>query len=92
MIAIPRYGFVLLAAWSIGATCAWSSEDSADSPSELQEVVVTAQRSVSGLQTTPLAVTALSGPDSPHAFTNPPFFSVLLGRAARAGLEIGWKF
>jgi iron complex outermembrane receptor protein len=32
-----------------------------NSPSELQEVVVTAQRSVSGLQTTPLAVTALSG-------------------------------
>jgi len=52
MIAMARYGFVLLATWSIGATCAWSSEGSADSPSELQEVVVTAQRSVSGLQTT----------------------------------------
>jgi iron complex outermembrane receptor protein len=62
MIAIARYGFVLLAMWPIGATCAWSREDSADSPSELQEVVVTAQRSSSGLQTTPLAVTALSGP------------------------------
>src|SRR5258708_2533096 len=62
MIAMARCGFVLLATWPIGATCAWSSEDGADSPSELQEVVVTAQRSVSGLQTTPLAVTALSGP------------------------------
>ena len=61
MIAIARYGFVLLATWPIGATCAWSRKDGTDSPSELQEVVVTAQRSVSGLQTTPLAVTALSG-------------------------------
>jgi iron complex outermembrane receptor protein len=61
MIAIARYGFVLLATWPLGATCAWASEDSADSPSELQEVVVTAQRSASGLQTTPIAVTALSG-------------------------------
>src|SRR5258708_24419068 len=62
MIAMARCGFVLLATWPIGATCVWSSEGSADSPSELQEVVVTAQRSSSGLQTTPLAVTALSGP------------------------------
>ena len=44
MIAIARYGFVLLATWPIGATCAWSSDDSADSPSELQEVVVTGSR------------------------------------------------
>ena len=62
MIGMARYGFVLLVTWPIGATSVWSSEDSADSPSELQEVVVTAQRSASGLQTTPLAVTPLSGP------------------------------
>jgi hypothetical protein len=42
--------------------CVWSREDGADSPSELQEVAVTVQRSVSGPQTTPLAVTDLSGP------------------------------
>jgi iron complex outermembrane recepter protein len=62
MLVIARYGVVLLAAWLVGINCAWSSDDSAASASELQEVVVTAQRSASGLQTTPMAVAAISGP------------------------------
>jgi hypothetical protein len=63
MIAIARHGGgCLLVSWLIGVSSAWSGEEDAAATSALQEVVVTAQRSKSALQTTPLAVTALSGP------------------------------
>ena len=61
MIAIARHGGCLVVSWLIGVSSAWSGEEDAAATSALQEVVVTAQRSKSALQTTPLAVTALSG-------------------------------
>jgi iron complex outermembrane receptor protein len=62
MSVMVRHRAVLLTTWLFGATCAWSAEGNLAPASELEEVVVTAQRSASGLQTTPLAVEALSGP------------------------------